>query len=68
MQQIELYYKKIDKMLSSKQPKVQGKGLLAPPKMPAKADKTDPTTQQIQVIADIVAGIREARKEMMNGK
>lgn len=68
MQQIELYYKKIDRMLSARQPKPKGKGLLSSSNVSAKTDKTNPSTQQMQVVADIVAGIREARKEMMNGK
>ena len=70
MQPIEIYYKKIDRMLKAKEssPKrSKGNGLLSP----GAAVNTDmqPRDQsQMQIIADIVDGIRQARKEMMNGK
>jgi hypothetical protein len=69
MQPIEIYYKKIDRMLKAREstPKQKGKGLLSPSGTPK------PTNEQrdqgsMQIIAEIVDGIRQARKEMMNGK
>lgn len=66
MQEIEIYYKKIDRMLKSS-PKKKGNGLLSPSSMPRKQSKKN-DNDQLQIVADIVAGIREAREEMMNGK
>lgn len=68
LEAIELYYKKIDRMLAkSDKPKKKGKGLLSPT-MPVKADKTQRDADQMQTIADIVDAIRQTRKEMMNGR
>lgn len=69
MEKIETYYKKVDRMLSarSRSVKNKGKGLLSP-SMSAKAGKEERDNSQMKVIADIVEGIRQARKEMMNGR
>lgn len=69
MEKIETYYKKVDRMLSarSRSVKNKGKGLLSP-SMSAKAGKEERDDSQMKVIADIVEGIRQARKEMMNGR
>jgi len=68
MENIELYYKKIDRMLAkSNKPVKKGNGLLSPT-MQAKTDKTQRDADQMQVIADIVDTIRQTRKELMNGK
>lgn len=69
MQPIEIYYKKIDRMLKAKEssPKRKGKGLLSP-STDGGADMQPRDQGSMQIIADIVDGIRQARKEMMNGK
>lgn len=69
MEAIELYYKKIDRMLAANQQskKSKGKGLLSP-SMSAKTGKDSRDSDQMQVIADIVDSIRQTRKELMNGK
>lgn len=70
MQPIEIYYKKIDAMLKANEssPKRKGTGLLSPSDRPMKKEEVGRDQEQMQIVADIVAGIREARKEMMNGK
>lgn len=70
MQHIEIYYKKIDRMLKAKESssKRKGSGLLSPSDRPMPKQTVSRDTEQMQIIADIVEGIREARKEMMNGK
>ena len=57
MEKIETYYKKVDKMLStrSRSVKSKGKGLLSP-SVPVKAGKEERDDTQMK-----------ARKEMMNG-
>ncbi len=69
MKPIEIYYKKIDRMLKAREasPKKKGAGLLSPTGNMKPTE--EPRSQgQMQVIAEIVDGIRQARKEMMNGK
>lgn len=68
MQHIELYYKKINRMLSARGEvsKQKGKGLLSPDSTKGEASSKD--KDQMKIIADIVDGIRTARKEMKNGK
>lgn len=69
MQAIEIYYKKIDKMLAEREssPKRKGNGLLSP-SMRQNVKDVSSDNEQLQIIADIVDGIRTARKEMKNGK
>lgn len=68
METIELYYKKIDRMLAkSDKPKKKGNGLLSP-SMSTKTNKDTRDSDQMQTIADIVDAIRQTRKELMNGK
>lgn len=68
-QHIKTYYDKIEALLVSrkqtKQTKKQGKGLLAP----KGGDKTTPKERdQLQTIADIVEGIRDAKEEILNAR
>lgn len=69
MQAIEIYYKKIDKMLAEREnsPKQKGNGLLSP-SMRQTVKEVSSDDRQLRIIADIVDGIRAARKEMKNGK
>jgi hypothetical protein len=67
MQPIKTYCDKIEAILekrkSSKVVKKTKGGLLSPSKEPTtKADQT-----QLNTVADIVEGIREAREEILNG-
>ncbi len=70
MQPIKIYMNKIEDVLSKRssgKTSTSGKkGLLAPSKAPQSMDKTE--RQQIDVIADIIEGIREAREEILNAK
>ena len=66
MQPIKTYCDKIESILekrkSSKATKKPKGGLLSPTKETTQADQT-----QLNTIADIVEGIREAREEILNG-
>lgn len=70
MQHIKVYYNKVEDILKKRtngKRKAKGsKGLLAPSGETMSMDKTE--RQQIDVIADIVEGIRQAREEMLNAK
>lgn len=70
MQHIINYCRKVENILatrsSSKKNMSDKKGLLAPSKTPQSMDKEE--RQQIETIADIVQGIREAREEILNAK
>lgn len=65
MQHIRNYMNKIDMLIKNKQSSKRGSGL-----SPAK-DKTMSETRKeeknIMLIASVVAGIREAREEALNG-
>lgn len=71
MKHIEAYYNKVNSLLkakSSKKPaaKKSARGLLAPlrEKSPDKKKKKE----DIEIIADYVQGIRDAKEEMLNGR
>lgn len=70
MQHIKVYCKKVEDILAKRmsgKTAVKGKrGLLAPSKTDMSTDKGE--RQQIETIADIVEGIREAREEILNAK
>lgn len=70
MQHIVNYCRKVENILSArssgKKNMLDKKGLLAPSKAPQSMDKEE--RQQIELIADIVEGIREAREEILNAK
>jgi len=65
MQHIRNYMNKIDMLIKNKQSSKKGSGL-----SPAR-DKAMPETRKeeknIMLIASVVAGIREAREEALNG-
>jgi hypothetical protein len=65
MQHIKNYMSKIDMLIKNKQPSKKGSGLLS------SKDKTMAETKKeeknIMLIASVVAGIREAREEALNG-
>jgi len=71
MKSIEAYYNKINILLreqaSKKKPsKKAAKGLLAPSgQKPVEGKKKK---EDIEIIADYVQGIRDAKQEMLNGK
>lgn len=66
MQHIRSYCDKIEAVIASrtpsKEPKKKSKGLLAPSKEAAKE------RNQLDTIADIVQGIREAKEEILNAR
>jgi len=68
MQHIRSYADKIEAIIASrtatKETKKQSKGLLAPSKG---ADASKERTQ-LEMIADIVQGIREAKEEILNAR
>lgn len=70
MQQIKVYMSKIEDVLSKrssgKKMAAGKKGLLAPSNSVQPVNKTERT--QIDTIADIIEGIREAREEILNAK
>ena len=70
MQHIKVYYNKVEDVLKSrsngKRKVKNSKGLLAPSGESMPTAKNE--RQQIDVIADIVEGIRQAREEMLNAK
>ncbi len=70
MQHIKMYMNKIEDVLSKrssgKKTVTNKKGLLAPLKSVQPSDKTERT--QVDAIADIIEGIREAREEILNAK
>jgi len=65
MQHIKNYMSKIDLLIKNKQSSKKGSGLLS------SKDKVMPETKKeeknIMLIASVVAGIREAREEILNG-
>jgi hypothetical protein len=65
MQHIKNYMSKIDILIKNKQSSKKGSGLLS------SKDKAMPETKKeeknIMLIASVVAGIREAREEALNG-
>lgn len=71
MKNIQVYCDKIEAIItsraSSKDAKKKSKGLLTPSK--DAADKTDSKDRsQLEMIADIVQGIREAKEEILNAR
>lgn len=70
MQHIKVYCKKVEQILqkrmSTKKPVKSKQGLLASSKTEEPTSKGE--RQQIETIADIVEGIREAREEILNAK
>lgn len=70
MQHIKVYYTKVENILNKRskgKTKMKSKkGLLAPSADAAPMDSKE--RQQIDVIADIVEGIRQAREEALNAK
>lgn len=68
MQHIRSYSEKIEAIIASrtapKETKKKAKGLLAPSKDVAGASTKERT--QLEMIADIVQGIREAKEEILN--
>lgn len=70
MQHIKIYYAKIENMLrkrSNNDTKIKSKkGLLAPSSRNKEVSKTE--NQQMEMIVDIVEGIRKAREEILNAK
>jgi len=65
MQHIKNYMNKLDILIKNKQSSKKGSGLLS------SKDKAMPETKKeeknIMLIASVVAGIREAREEALNG-
>jgi len=65
MQHIKNYMSKIDILIKNKQSSKKGSGLLS------SKDKAMPETKKeeknIMLVASVVAGIREAREEALNG-
>ena len=70
MQHIKVYYNKVEDVLKKrtkgKRKMTGNKGLLAPSTESMPTAKNE--RQQIDVIADIVEGIRQAREEVLNAK
>ena len=69
-QHIKTYYDKVQEVLASRMSSSNGKkkkskGLLAPSKNPATNVKE---RDQLEIIADIVQGIREAKEEILNAR
>jgi hypothetical protein len=68
-QHIKTYYDKIEAIIASRQqtkkPKKARKGLLSPSSDAATSSKE---RTQLEVIADIVEGIREAKEEILNAR
>jgi hypothetical protein len=68
-QHIKTYYDKIEAIIASRQqqskPKKSRKGLLSPTGEGGAAAKE---RDQLQTIADIVQGIREAKEEILNAR
>lgn len=69
MKHIQSYYNKVDTLLKVRadkkvSSKKRGKGLLAPSMASPKETKKK---TDIELIADFVQGIRDAKQEMMNG-
>jgi hypothetical protein len=59
MQHIKTYMAKIDQMIKSKQ--------MPKPKKSADTSASPDTDKNIRIIASLVQGIRESRKEILNG-
>lgn len=68
-QHIKTYYDKIEAVIASRQqqgkPKKPRKGLLSPDGEGGAASKE---RNQLETIADIVQGIREAKEEILNAR
>ena len=69
-QHIKTYYDKIQEVIASrtaslKTKKKKSKGLLSPSKTPTANVKE---RDQLETIADIVQGIREAKEEILNAR
>lgn len=68
-QHIKSYYDKVEDVIASraksKKPKTPRKGLLSPNGDAASAAKE---RDQIEIIADMVEGIREAKEEILNAR
>lgn len=62
MKHIKDYMKKIEKIVAADVKKPKGKGLLSQSQPTDTAPKTE-----VQLIAEYVKGIRQAREEMING-
>ena len=75
MKSIQVYYNKIEAILSKR--KASGKstktkssaGLLAPSKsMPVKTNAGGEDPKELKIVADFVEGIRSTRDEVLNGR
>lgn len=68
-QHIKSYYDKVEAVIAarakSKKPKTPRKGLLSPE---GKGSSFDKERDQIETIADMVEGIREAKMEILNAR
>lgn len=71
MKHIQSYYNKIDSFLAQKSNKKQraskaAKGLLAPSSTSSSEEKKK--KNDMEVVAEFVQGIRDAKKEMLHGQ
>jgi len=69
-QHIKTYYDKVQEVLASRMSSSNGKkkkskGLLSPSKNPTTNVKE---RDQLEIIADIIQGIREAKEEILNAR
>lgn len=68
-QHIKSYYDKIEAVIAArskmKKPKTARKGLLSPDNVGSSSSKE---RSQIETIADMVEGIREAKEEILNAR